>query len=544
MAFGPVQPVLILLVAAVFLVLLVACVNVANLLLARGARRAREVAMRSALGAGMGRLGRQFMAETVLLTLLGAAGGVGVAVLGLKGLLALVPAEVPRVGEIGIDLRVLVATLTLSVVVGLGFGLVPTLQSLRLDVMSHVKGEGMSGTGSPKRHRIRNVLVATELALSVMLVLSAGLLIRSFSSVMQVDPGFKPAGLLKAEYQLPAARYPRDYSRFPNWPEITGFTRSVLERAAAIPGVTAAAMASSHPLDRGFTNSWGIVGRNNTGERLPEISLRQVTPGYFEMMGSRVIQGRLLQESDGPDQPPVGVINQTVARRYFADQDPVGQEIRFWGIQRRIVGVVSDEKIHGLTEDTPPAVYVSLFQAPSQNGVVLVRTVQDPAGLANQVRQAIWSVDRELAVYGLEPLEVTVLSSVGQRRFAMLVLVGFAGLTLTLALVGIYGVLSYATEQRTREIGIRAALGAQRGRVARLVVKEGATLTAIGIGVGLIGALAGSRLLESLLFGVTRLDPLTHLVVPLVVLGAALIAMWVPAWRAARISPIEALRQE
>ncbi|HEX9895353.1 MAG TPA: FtsX-like permease family protein, partial [Gemmatimonadales bacterium] len=269
-----------------------------------------------------------------------------------------------------------------------------------------------------------------------------------------------------------------------------------------------------------------------------------VTPGYFATMGSRLVQGRLLDQTDGPDQPPVAVLNHTTVRRYFQDQDPIGREIRFWGINRRIVGVVSDEKIHGLTEETPPAAYISMLQAPSQFGVVLVRTGGDPAALASQVRQAIWSVDPQLAVYGIEPFELTVRSSVGQRRFAMLVLVVFAGLTLALALVGIYGVLSYATEQRTREIGIRSALGAPRGRVAGLVIREGAMLAALGIGCGLGGALAGSRLLESLLFGVTRLDPLTHLVVPVLVLGAALLAMWVPAWRAARISPIEALRRE
>ncbi|HEX9895298.1 MAG TPA: ABC transporter permease, partial [Gemmatimonadales bacterium] len=246
-AFGSVQPVLILLLSAVFLVLLVACVNVANLLLARGTRRAREIAMRAALGAGLGRLGRQFVTETLLLTVVGAGAGIGVALLGLRALLVLVPAEVPRVAEVGIDLRVLLVTLGVSVGVGLAFGLVPTLQAFRLDVMSHVKGEGLSGTSGLKRHRLRNALVVTELALSVVLVLSAGLLIRSFGSVMQVDPGFQAAGILKAEYQLPTTRYPRDFSRFPNWTEMQGFARTVLERAAAIPGVTSAAIASDHP---------------------------------------------------------------------------------------------------------------------------------------------------------------------------------------------------------------------------------------------------------------------------------------------------------
>jgi predicted permease len=350
--------------------------------------------------------------------------------------------------------------------------------------------------------------------------------------------------VLKAEYTLPATRYPRDFSRWPQWPEVHGFNRAVLERVRTIPGVTAAAIASSHPLNRGFTNSWSIIGIDNGGERLPEISLRQVSPEYFDAMGSKLVAGRGFTEGDGPDQPPVGLINETTARRFFGTHDPIGMEIRFWGINRRIIGVVSDEKIHGLTEATPPAVYVSIWQAPSWNGALLIRTDQAPEALTSQARQAIWSIDRELAVYGMEPLERTLQSSVGQRRFAMLVLVVFAGLTLTLALIGIYGVLSYATEQRTREIGIRAALGAQRGSVAGLVVKQGAVLTAVGIAAGIAGALAGSRLLESLLFGITRLDLLTHVMVPVLVLGAALLAMWVPAWRATRVSPIEALRRE
>ncbi|HET9514670.1 MAG TPA: ABC transporter permease [Gemmatimonadales bacterium] len=541
--FGPVRPVLVLLLAAVVLVLLVACVNVANLLLARSTRRAREIALRAALGAGLGRLGRQFMVETVLLSLGGAAVGVAVAYAGLDALLALVPAEVPRASEVGIDPRVLLVTLGVSLLVGVGFGLVPTLQSLRLDVMSHVKSEGAAGSGGPVRHRLRNALVVTEMALSVMLVLSAGLLIRSFARVMQVDPGFQAAGVLKAEYQLPATRYPVDYSRFPHWNEMQGFTRRLLERASSIPGVTRAAVAAQHPLNRGFTNSWGIVGRTTT-ERLPEISLRQVSPGYFETVGVRLSRGRVLEEGDGPDQPPVGVLNETAAQRFFPGEDPVGQSIRFWGITRRIVGVVADERIHGLTEETPPAVYVSLSQAPSQTGVLLLRTEGRPEDLAAQARDAVWSLDPGLAVFGVEPLETTLRTSVAQRRFAMLMLLLFAGVTLALALVGIYGVLSYATEQRVREIGIRKALGAGRAGVIGLIVRQGAVLAAAGVGLGLAGALFGSRLLQSLLFGVSRLDPFTHLVVPLAVMLAALGAMWVPAWRAARVSPMEALRME
>jgi predicted permease len=543
--FGPTRPMLYLLLAAVGLVLLVACVNVANLLLARGAARAREVAVRSALGAGIGRLGRQFAVETVVLTLLGALAGVGLAVAGLEALLALAPADIPRLDQVAIDWRVLTATLGVSVAVGLAFGLVPLIQSRRVDVVATIKGELPVVSGGRGRRRLREALVTTEIALAVVLVVSAGLLIRSFQSVLRVDPGFDAARVLKAEYQLPPSRYPRDFAKWPLWSEIHAFNTALQDRVGVIPGALAVAVAGAHPLDAGFTNSFLIVGREAEARDWPEISLRLVSPGYFATMGLRLQEGRALGEGDDARAPLVAVINATAASRFFAlGTSPLGHEIRFWGVNRRIVGVVGDERIHGLTEPAPPAVYVALAQAPSSSGALLVRAAGDPRGLAGAVRAAIASVDPALAVYGVEPLAETLVDSVGQRRFAMLVLGLFAGLTLVLALVGIHGVLSYTTAQRTRELGIRAALGASRREVAGLVLRGGLALVALGIALGLGGAWGASRLLTGLLFGVTRLDPLTYLVVPVAVLLAASVATWVPVRRATRIDPIEALKVE
>jgi predicted permease len=539
---GPVRPVLMVLLAAVALLLLVACVNVANLLLARGARRVREVAVRSALGAGRGRLARQFMVETVLLTAFGALAGFGLAQVALRALLALAPADIPRLAEVGLDGRVLFATVTIAVLVGLVFGLVPTLQSFRVDVMSQIKGD--SPLAGRPNNSLRNGLVIAELAFSVMLVLSAGLLVRSFRNLMSVDPGFRTTGVLKAAWLLPQARYPRNFREFPNWTTHHRFTDAVIANARVIPGVTSVGIAGTHPLDPGFTNSWAIVGREEESRTFPEISVRAVSPGYFQTLGLVTAAGRVIEENDATGAPAVVVINRTAAERFFKGQDPIGQQIQWWGIPRRIVGVVQDELIHGLTEAAPPAVYAALAQAPMQTGVLFVHADGDPIAVAGQVREAIRAADPQLAVYGIEPLQTTLVSSVGQRRFAMLVMTVFGGTTLLLAMIGIYGVLSYATAQRTREIGIRAALGATRERVVGLVVRQGAVLTAAGLALGIAGALAGSKLLSGLLFGVGRLDPITYLMVPVAVLGAALLAMWIPAWRAAKVAPVEALRRE
>jgi putative ABC transport system permease protein len=400
--------------------------------------------------------------------------------------------------------------------------MVPTIQSLAVNPTASITGESRASTGGRGQSGFRRGLIVAQLALSVTLAIAAGLLVRSFWSLNAVDPGFQAAGILKAEYQLPESRYPRDFSRWPRLTEIHAYNAALLVRAAAIPGVTSAALAGAHPLDPGFTSSFRIVGREDEAKDWPEISIRSVSRDYFAALGLRVLQGRAFATTDLTETAPVAVINQAAARRFFASRDPVGQQIGFWGSARTIVGVVTDERFHGLAEAAPIAVYTLLDQAPMNGGVLLVRTDGHPASLAKAVTDAIHAVDPGLAVSGVEPLVDTLRGSVGQQRFAMLVLVTFGGLTLSLAVVGIYSVLAYTTTQRTREIGIRSALGASRGNVANLVMRSGITMAVVGIGLGLV----------------------TFVGVPSMVLIAALLASWLPARRAAAIEPIEALRAD
>jgi putative ABC transport system permease protein len=544
MVFAPIRPVLWLLLAAVGLLLLVACANVANLLLAQGTTRVREVAVRAALGASTGRLGRQFLAETAVLTALGAGLGIALAYLGLETLLALAPGDLPRIQEVHIDGRVLALAVGLAGLVALLSGIAPTLQALRVNVHDTIKGQGRSLSDGRGRRRLRKALVVAELTLTVLLMVGAGLLLRSFWSVLSIDPGFQAEGILKAEYQLPQSRYPRNYRQYPAFTEIHGFTTEVLAAVEALPGVESVAIAGSHPLDAGFTNSFVVVGRETEAANWPEISVRAVTPGYFETLGVQIVEGRGLDRTDQTDSPPVLVINQAAAALFFPHQTPIGQEIRFWGANRRIVGVVADVHFQGLTEPAPIAAYQPLSQGPRGSGALLVRTAGNPIDLAPAVRRAVREIDPSLALFGVEPLSETLGNSLGERRFALLVLLTFAGVTLLLALVGVHGVLSYSMSLRTQEIGIRTAFGAAPGQVASLVLGEGLRLAMLGIVLGLLAAALGSRLLQGLLYGVPSLDPWTFAVTAGTLLGAALLATWLPARKATRIDPIRALHAE
>ncbi len=539
---GPIRPVLYVLLAAVGMVLVIACVNVANLLLARGTARVREVIVRGALGAGFGRLVRQFLVEGALLCAVSAALGAGLATVGLDALLALAPDSIPRLDQVRIHGRVLAFTLAISATIAVGFGLLPAGHALQLDVMAVIRGESPGTSETRGRKRIRQTLVVAELALSVMLAVGATLLIRSFVAVVRVDPGFHAAGVATASYQLPDGRYPRDFAKFPNWVEIQTFTGTLLERARALPGVDAAAIASSHPLDPGFTNSFVVVGREAEAAEWPEISVRIVSAGYVETLGLTIRSGRAFSMADDAAAPLVAVINEEAARRFFADRDPLGQEIRFWGINRRIVGVVANERIHGLDRSAPPAVYASIAQLPSQSGVLFLRVRGDPARFSESSRTVITGLDPSLAVFRAEPLASAVIESEGERRFAMVVLGGFAGVALILALIGIYGVLSFATAQRRREMGVRAALGASRGAVVGLVVRDGLRSATLGVVLGVLGAAGASRALGRLLYGVGAVDPATFVAVAGAMLVAAALATWVPARRASAVSPIEVLK--
>ncbi|OFW26736.1 MAG: hypothetical protein A3H97_00615 [Acidobacteria bacterium RIFCSPLOWO2_02_FULL_65_29] len=545
--FGPVRPMLYVLLGAVGLVLLIACVNVASLLLARGSSRAQEVAVRRALGATHGQLLRQFLVESLLLTMLAAAAGVGLAYAGVRALVDLAPAGVPRLSLVSLDLPILLATLGVSVAVGLVFGLIPTAQARTIDLQSTLKDEGGSrGTAGPGRARLRGALVVAELSLAVMLLSGAGLLVRSFWNLQQVDAGFHAEGVLKAEYKLPGTRYPANFRVWPNFQEQHAFTTAVLSRAAALPGVASAAIAGNHPLDPGYTNSFFVVGRRDEARTWPEISVRRVTSGYFRTVGLPLVKGRLLVDSDATDAAPVCVVNEASAERFFAGRDPIGAEIMLYGAARRIVGIVANEKFHGLSAQSPIAMYLPLAQAPSADGagVLIVRTGGDPHALASSVRGVIRERDPSLAVFGVEPLETTVSRSVSERRFAMLLLGLFAAMAVALGAVGIHGMLSYEVACRRREIGIRMALGARPDGILRLVVGQSALLTLVSLAIGAAGALALTRFLGTLLFGVGATDPATLATVGVLMAAVALAAAAVPAWRAARVDPAAALRAD
>jgi putative ABC transport system permease protein len=543
--FGPIRPALFILLAAVGLVLLVACANVGNLLLARAGARAQEAAVRNALGATQIRILRQALAETLLIALIAAVVGVALAVLGVRTLVAIAPADVPRLELAAVNLRVLAATLGLSVIIAVAFSLLPTLQWRRLNLQSPLGDGGRTSAGKGRR-RIRNALVVAELAFAVVLACGAAILIRSFWTLARVNPGFETEGVLKAEYQLPPSHYPANFRVWPNFKEQHAFTRELLTRASALPGVRSAAIAGNHPLDPGFTNSFTIVGREAEARTWPEISVRRVTAGYFETVGLRLVSGRLLLDSDATTSAPVALINSVAAKRFFAERNPIGAQIRFWGTARSIVGVVADEKFHGVAEESPIAVYTPLSQTPSANGAgaLLIRTAGDPAALATAVAGAIHAIDPELAVFAVEPLDVTMSRSIGQRRFTMWLLTLLAAVALMLASIGVHGVLSYAVAERRHEIGIRMALGARAQDLMALIVGNALALTAIGLALGLAGAAALTRFLRTQLFAVTPTDPASFAAVAGLLALVALAATAGPARRAASVDPIVSLRTE
>ncbi|MET0396784.1 MAG: ABC transporter permease [Longimicrobiaceae bacterium] len=543
--FGTVRTPLLLLLGASALVLLVACVNVANLLLVRGAGRTREVAIRAALGATRRRLARQLLVESLLLALLGGAAGVAIAAWGTELLVGLAPAGVPRLEGVGMDGRALAVGLLVALATGCLFGLVPVLQARRVDPQAGLRADGGRGaSAAPGAARARRGLVAVEVALSVVLVVGAGLLVHSLWRLQRVDPGFRTENVLRASFVLPASRYPQSYDVYPRWSEVTAFQRELLERARALPGVRSAALASHHPLAPGFTNSFVIEGREDEAADQAEIPLRAVSPEYFATVGVPLLRGRLLSPRDDADAPAVLLVNEAAARRFFPGADPVGKRIAFWGTSREIVGVVGNERFHGVAADAPPAAYPPLAQTPMGTATLLLRAAGDPAALVPALRAAVRGLDPEVALYEMETLDRTLSRSISQPRFTTALLGTFAALALLLAVIGVYGVLSYAVAQRTREIGIRVALGARRGEIVRLVVGQGMAPVLAGLALGLAAAFAGARVLSGILFEVAPTDPLAFTAVVPVLGAASLLAAWLPARRAASVDPMTALRTD
>ena len=536
--FGPVRSALMVLLGAVALVLLVACANVANLLLAETSSRMREVAVRQAFGASPGLIGRQFLVESLLRTALGTAAGVALAYGGLRLLVAFAPADLPRLASAELDLRVLAFTTGLGGAVALLFGLVPLVQIRGLKLQEFLKAQASPrGTAGRAVRRYRSGLVVAEIALAVTLVVGAGILVRSFWELQSVDLAFSTAGIVKAEYALPTSRYPED-------PEINDFHRRYLERVRQIQGVEAATLALQHPLDAGFTNSFVITGREAEARDYPEIRTRFISPGYLDVVRVPLLEGRSIEDGDARGEPNVGVINQTAASRYFGEAGAVGQEIRFWGLGWRVVGVMGDERFRGPDQENEPAIYIPMAQVPFTGVTLLLRSDREVAALAAEARRALQELDPELILFGAEPLTAIVEESVSRPRFTATLLGVFAGVAILLAMIGVYGVLNYTVAQRGPEVGIRLALGASQRDVFREVVGEGLQVTAVGAALGAATALATSRLLQGLVFGVSATDATTYFVVIGLVLSTAVLASLLPALRASRTDPVALFKAE
>jgi putative ABC transport system permease protein len=548
---GNVRTTLLVLLAAVGVVLLIGCVNIANLLLIRSSGRQREMAVRVALGANRSRLLVQLLTESLLLALLGGALAL-LAVVWVKDLLLqLVPANIPRLHEVSLSGGVLGFALLASVVTGILFGLVPALQASRPDVLAQLK-EGGQGTGfGAGHHRFRSSLVVAEFALSLILMIGAGLLLRSFRQVLDVNPGFNPQNVLMARTWLPVPNNP-ELDTYRPVPKRIALVREVLRRARELPGVQFAAMGNgtSVPLAGPYNpGSFTIEDRADEAGNPRLAQFTAVTADYFRVMGTQLVRGRFLADSDDDQAPRVALIDETTASRFWPNEDPIGKRFKPGGRQSNapwvtIVGVVGNVKIDGFDQPAQPRVYYSMLQNPSYAMAVYVRADRNPERLASALRQHVQAVDPDLPVFGERTMEDLVAASLARRRFAMQVVGLFAVVALLLAAIGIYGVMAYSVNQRTREIGIRLALGAKTGDIVRWVLKQGMVLTLTGVGVGLVGAVALTRFLRSLLFDVAPTDPITYLGLAVLLAAVALLACYIPARRATRVDPMVALRYE
>lgn len=541
-----VRPALLMLLGAVSLVLLIACVNVANLLLARGSGRAREVAVRAAVGAGRGRLVAQFLGESLVLGALGAAGGLAVAWGGIRALVALGPAGIPRLAEVGMDWRVLAFAGAVAIATSVLFGIVPALTSTGAALSQAMVASGRGGAVGPGGRRTQKTLVVCELALAVVLLVGAGLLIRSYQRLSGVNPGFSADRVLTFHLALPESKYPTAAAVYQ---AVSGY----VERLEGTPGVEAAAAVFGLPLDSDFnaSSSFTRPGEADTADS-PSAGMRIVTPGYFAALKIPVRSGRIFDAHDDDAGAEVVVINEEAARRYWPDRNPIGESIKLGvrlasGVrsgQKTIVGVVGDVKYRGLDVAAPPEVYLPYAQHPVDSLTVAVRTTGEPAAVVPSARAALAALDPELPMADIRPMAELVGRSIAERRFTMLLLATFACLAVLLAAIGVYGVLAYVVSQRTQEIGLRLAIGAAPADVVRLFVREGATLAAVGLAGGLGGAAIASRALSTMLFGVGATDPLTFAGVAVALGAAALAASYLPARRAARVDPMEALRTD
>jgi putative ABC transport system permease protein len=533
------------LLGAVGFILLIACINVANLTLVRAAERQKELAVRLALGASRWRVIRQLLSESLLVAFAGGAGGLLLGSWMLQGLLALAPTEIPGLSRVGLDNGVLLFTLCLAALTSLLFGLLPAWQATKTDLQTALKdGRRLaSGMGSASRDRVRKALLIAEVGLSLVLLAGAGLLVRSMWNLLHVDPGFKMDNLLTLRLRLEGEKYNAQASRV--------FYDECRARVGAGPGVRSAALTHSLPIDG---TNWGSVfiaadKPVPSSANLPMSGYLRVSANYFETMGIRLLRGRYFTAADTAGSAPVVVINETLARRIWPNEDPIGKRIKQGfpeddGPWREVVGVVNDVKMDGVDQATSLQTYLPYPQMPNQTLGLVVRAERNPAALAPAVEQAIHAIDKDLPVFSIFTMDQLLGISLAQRRLTLILLASLAALALLLAAVGIYGVISYAVRQRTHELGIRMALGASVRDVLTLILKQGLMLTMTGIGLGLLAALALTRWMESLLFGVRPADALTFGVIAVALLLVALLACYLPARRATKVDPMMALRCE
>ena len=544
---GEIRPVLYVLLGAVGLVLLICCANVANLLLARAAQRQKEMAIRTAIGANQTQLVRLLLVESMLLAVIGGSLGCLLAFWGIDLLVALKPENLPRLDQVGIDWSVLLFTGGISLTTGLLFGLAPALQTTHPQLNEMLKEGDRTGTSGPARHRVRDLLVVSEVALSLVLLVAAGLLIRSFVKLLEVDPGFRPDHVLTVSIPLPVSRYPEAAQE-------AAFFQRLLERVRELPGVRAAGAVTDVPLFGGSSTGFDVEGRPLAApNERPMTDFRAATPDYFRVMGIDLAAGRDFTTNDKADAPPVAVINETLARRYFGKENPIGKRIGLsrptdW---REIVGVVHDVRNYGLASEVKPECYLPYLQngpdylAGSASWMVMVvRTESDPLGYVAAIKATLQKIDKDQPIASTKPMTAYLAQSIAQRRFNMLLLAVFAGLALLLAAVGIYGVISYSVAQRQREVGIRMALGARPGHVLALIVRQGMRPALLGLVAGIFAAAGLTRFMRSLLFQVSANDPLVFIGVALVLALVAAAACFLPARRAAHLDPVVTLRSE
>ena len=553
---GNLRTELLVLFAAVGFVLLIACVNLVNLLLARSASRQHEIAIRLAVGAGRSRLVAQLLTESLLLATISGAAALLTVVWLKSSLLRFAPADLPRLNEVTLNATVLLFAFFISILTGVFFGLAPALQAARAGQITALR-EGSRGSGSSKHQlKFSRFLVASEIALSLILLIGAGLLLRSFWHLLEVRPGFEPHHLITAKIWLAVPNDPlEDPYRLPE--KRAAFHQEILRRVSALPGVEQAALGNSAslPMDaRHFQLPFAIENRALDSESRPVAEIASVTPAYFSVLKTPLISGRFFNDSDDTKGQLVALIDETLARRYWPNSDAVGQRVLLGSARRQnsatptpwltIVGVVSNIKSDGFDAASAPHIYRPQFQTPTYDGVLYLRTSADPGTLGEAVRREVQSLDPTIPVFGVRTMDFVLASYLAERRFALNLIAVFAIVALLLASIGIYGVMAYTFSRRTNEIGIRIAMGAQRMDILKIAFAEGALLVASGVLAGLLGSLALTRFLQSMLFDVKPTDPVTYAALAALLAAVALFACFIPARRATRVDPLIALRHE